>query len=131
MKRVEWINGLLFATVSTLPAPAQSLGAARGVPGALANGSRMEAVTLSNDGKGCPVTLATTTFTLDASHRLSVDYRATTDKPTMVNLGNHTYRNLGGDGSGSAMGALRSRRVVASGPDPTRKHPINGTHLWC
>jgi aldose 1-epimerase len=219
MKRAEWITSLLFATVLALPATVRSTEATRGVFGTLADGSRVEAVTLSNghgvsarvitlgaslqslvtpdrtgksadiilgyarpdgyigqpqyfgatvgryanriakgrftlDGKsyqvpindgpnslhggtkgfdkvlwkvidvahdagkasvtlqyvspdgemGYPGTLTTTaTYTLDESNRLSIDYRATTDKPTIVNLSNHAYWNLGGEGSGSVM----------------------------
>jgi aldose 1-epimerase len=32
-------------------------------------------------------------------HRLEIHYRATTDAPTIVNLSNHTYFNLGGEDS--------------------------------
>lgn len=54
---------------------------------------------------GYPGTLTTTAiYTLDEQNRLTIDYRATTDKPTIVNLSNHTYWNLGGEGSGSVMG---------------------------
>ncbi|TAL74200.1 MAG: galactose mutarotase [Rhodanobacter sp.] len=58
---------------------------------------------VSPDGdQGYPGTLtATATYTLKAGHELDIDYRATTDKPTIVNLSNHTYWNLGGEGSGS------------------------------
>ncbi|MFI4958292.1 MAG: galactose-1-epimerase, partial [Lysobacterales bacterium] len=48
MKRAEWITSLLFATVLTLPATVRSTEATRGVFGTLADGSRVEAVTLSN-----------------------------------------------------------------------------------
>lgn len=36
--------------------------------------------------------------------RLSLDFKATTDAPTVVNLTNHTYWNLSGADSGSALG---------------------------
>ncbi len=58
---------------------------------------------VSPDGdQGFPGTLTTTvTYTLEAEGRLVVHYSATTDAPTVVNLTQHTYWNLGGEGSGS------------------------------
>jgi len=56
---------------------------------------------VSPDGdQGYPGTLtATATYTLKAGHELDIDYSATTDKPPIVNLSNHAYWNLGGEGS--------------------------------
>lgn len=62
---------------------------------------RLGLVSLNGD-QGFPGTLSTTvTYTLHGDGRLAVHYEATTDAPTVVNLTQHTYWNLGGEGSGT------------------------------
>jgi aldose 1-epimerase len=59
----------------------------------------------SPDGEeGYPGTLkAACTYTLTNANELKVEFTATTDKPTIVNLAHHSYWNLGGAAAGGIL----------------------------
>src|SRR5579862_2018329 len=60
----------------------------------------------SPDGEeGFPGTVkATVLYRLTPKNELVIEMSATTDKPTLVNLANHSYWNLAGQGSGTILG---------------------------
>ncbi|MDC6365888.1 MULTISPECIES: aldose epimerase family protein [Flavobacteriaceae] len=64
-----------------------------------ADGAILELTYRSADGEeGYPGTLdVKVTYTLTADNELDIAYEATTDKPTIVNLTQHTYFNLSAD----------------------------------
>jgi aldose 1-epimerase len=65
---------------------------------ASADGAALELAYLSRDGEeGYPGNLAVTVvYTLTDRDELRIDYAATTDRDTVLNLTNHTYFNLSG-----------------------------------
>ncbi|NVZ85389.1 galactose mutarotase [Pseudomonas yamanorum] len=63
---------------------------------------------LSKDGEmGFPGNLKVdVTYSLNDNNELHIDYKASTDKPTVLNLTNHSYFNLAGAGNGDVLKQL-------------------------
>ncbi|MGN0847752.1 MAG: aldose epimerase family protein [Kiritimatiellia bacterium] len=72
------------------------------------------------------------TYMVRPDNTWTIDYRATTDKPTVLNLTHHSYWNLAGESSGNVLG--QELKIFAdeytqttAGLIPTKNAPVKGT----
>ncbi|MET0647890.1 MAG: aldose epimerase family protein [Pyrinomonadaceae bacterium] len=104
-------------------------------PLAARGGQSLELTYLSRDGEeGYPGNLnVRVVYTLNDANELKIDYYATTDKDTVVNLTNHNYYNLAGQGNGDILGhvlTVNASRFTPTdaGAIPTGElRPVRGT----
>jgi aldose 1-epimerase len=74
--------------------------------GVTSEGAMVKLSYISEDGEeGYPGNLAcSVTYTLTGDDKLKISYEAETDKKTVINLTNHSYYNLAGQGNGDILG---------------------------
>lgn len=101
------------------------------------DGPALKLVWSSPDGdEGYPGKLdCEVTYTLTQGNALRIDYKAVTDKPTVLNLTNHSYWNLSGEGSATVLD--HELRILADRYTPVDETsiptgevaPVEGTPL--
>ena len=94
----------------------------------------LELTYVSKDGEmGFPGTVTCkVTYKVMPNNVWTVDYEATTDKPTVLNLTHHSYWNLAGESSGSVLGQelqifADKYTQTTAGLIPTKDAPVAGT----
>jgi len=104
-------------------------------PVAATDGTAVKLSYHSPDGEeGYPGNLtATVIYTLTDDNTLRIDYTATTDRPTPVNLSNHAYFNLAGEGDVRGHEVWINARLYTPSDEaliPTGEiHSVEGTPL--
>ncbi|HKO28701.1 MAG TPA: aldose epimerase family protein, partial [Solirubrobacteraceae bacterium] len=63
-------------------------------------------------------------YSVTADRALRIEYRASTDRPTVVNLTHHTYFNLAGEGSGDVYDQLLAVNAAVFQPVDSSQIPI-------
>ncbi|CAO4169132.1 Aldose 1-epimerase [Methylorubrum populi] len=93
---------------------------------ASADETRLALRRLSPDGEeGFPGDLEVeVVYSLPEAGTLRIDYRATTDRPTVVNLTNHSYFNLAGEGAGDVLDHVVQIESDAYTPTDATQIPI-------
>jgi aldose 1-epimerase len=119
---------------NTLHGGTHGLDKAVWIPRELPDGGLELTVTSKDGDEGFPGNLnVTVVYHLTDANELKIDYSATTDKDTVVNLTNHSYFNLKGAGEGDILGhriSIKADRFtpVDAGLIPIGDlRPLNGT----
>lgn len=97
-------------------------------------GQALELTYVSPDGDmGFPGTVTCkVVYAVSPANVLSIEYTATTDKPTIINLTHHGYWNMAGEASGNVLNQelqifADEYSQVTAGLIPTKNIPVKGT----